>query len=354
MPEPLAAIRLNACRFIQNILLLSLLLIALTGCQSARYFTQAARGQLELLQLRQPVAVLLNDTNLSPNLRHSFLLTEQICQFAASQLHLPADSHYQHYVDLDRPYVVWNVHASPEFSLKAKTWRYPIVGRLTYRGFFDAKAAQDCAARLKRKQFDVYIEGVETYSTLGWFRDPLLSTFIHHPKTVLAEILFHELAHQKLFAAGKTDFNEAFATATAEEGVRRFLRATGDLDALQRFETATLRQRQFIALIADTRQLLQELFLLPLPAPEMRLRKAQILHLLQDDYQRLKLQWNGFAGYDSWFAQPLNNAQLNSVATYYDLVPAFERLLANSNGDLRQFYRKARALSKQHKQSDPE
>src|SRR6185503_6251921 len=97
-----------------------------------------------------------------------------------------------------------------------------VVGRLEYRGYFDERAARREGDRLAARGFDVHVGGVAAYSTLGWFHDPVLNTFLFDEDVELAELLFHELAHQKLFIAGDTDFNEAFATAVAEEGVERW------------------------------------------------------------------------------------------------------------------------------------
>jgi predicted aminopeptidase len=234
-----------------------------------------------------------------------------------------------------------------------------VVGRLEYRGYYSEAAARRYAAKLERKGFDAYVEGVEAYSTLGWFRDPVLNTFIERRKPELAEILFHELAHQRVFAPGDTDFNEAFATAVAEEGVVRWLRAAGDPAESGNYQIGLQRNAQFVRLIMATRGALEVAYgadrsgggsssknLSDQERSRKRSQKADAIERLREDYERLKGQWGGYTGYDDWFAHSLNNAQLNTVATYYHWVPAFRRILERSGGDLDQFYKEVKGLAK--------
>jgi predicted aminopeptidase len=217
---------------------------------------------------------------------------------------------------------------------------------------------------LRKHGDDVYVGGVEAYSTLGWFKDPVLNTFIFDPDAELAEIIFHELGHQRVFARGDTDFNEAFATTVGQEGSRRWLTKKGDQEALAAYRAERQRTRDFVALISRTREKLEKLYgdertpegklkagkKTPITdVEELRRRKREIFAELQKDYVALKQSWGGNAEYDQWFAAAINNAQLNSVATYYDLVPGFERLLALNGGDLEKFYNEAERLSKMPK-----
>ena len=331
---------------LRRLALLAAALVVLTGCQTAGYYTQAIRGQGQILAHRQPIDKLLANPQTPPPLQEKLGLILRLREFAARELALPANGHYLRYVDLHRRYVVWNVEAAPPFSLKSKSWWYPIVGRLTYRGYFSEAAAQRYAATLARRDLDVSVEGIEAYSTLGWFADPVLSSFIHHDGPELAEIIFHELSHQRLFIVGDTDFNEAFATAVAEEGVRRWLRSQGGTEALEQYEAGLRRHRQFLQLIAETRGELESLYRTGKPAAELKERKAVILAGLRVRHQQRKGEWGGANDYDGWFAPPLNNARLNTVATYYDLVPAFQRRLAANGGNLEKFFREIKTLAK--------
>ena len=325
------------------------------------YYGQAIRGQCQIIKQRRPITELLSDTNTPALLRNRLQLVTQIRAFADEELKLPADDHYTRYADVGRPFVVWNVHAAPELSFEAKSWWYPLVGRLDYRGYFSEAGAQRYAAELRAEGFEVFVGGVDAYSTLGWFQDPVLNTFVFEEDVELAELLFHELAHQRLFVSGDTDFNEAFATAVAEEGLRRWMLAGNDAAAWQSYENRCRRQDQFIRLLLAARKELEVVYgeqseeddglkdrrpRVQATADWQRTEKRRVIERLRRDYQALKMEWQGYEGYDGWFEGPLNNAQLNTVANYYELVPAFRRLLALCDGHLERFYREAKALGK--------
>ncbi len=327
-----------------------------TGCSTSSYYLQAVRGHLEIVSRQRPVAEVMADPRTEAAVSNKLRLVLELRDFAADELGLPVDGHYRRYADLGRRFVVWNVHAAPEFSLKAKAWWYPMVGRLKYRGFFSESAAHQLAQQLSEQGQEVYVGGVEAYSTLGWFRDPVLNTFLHHAPEDLAEILFHELAHQRLFVSGDTDFNEAFATAVGQEAAQRWLRRTGRNEALERYQRAQRRESEFVSLVQATRRKLGELYRLhPIqleahPDNELieaiRRRKAAILDELRRDHARLRQSWGGMSPYAAWFDGPLNHAQLNTVATYFDWVPGFQKLLSHCGGDLPRFYEEVRKLGR--------
>ncbi len=345
--------------------ILVLAALALSGCQTLSYYGQAIKGHYQIVAQQNRIEKLLADPQTSALLRAKLQLVQGMRVFAARDLKLPVDGHYEKYADVQRRFVVWNVEAAPEFSLEARTWWYPFVGSLEYQGYFSERGAKRYAARLRKKGYDVCVGGVEAYSTLGWFRDPVLNTFIFNDEPDLAETIFHELAHQRVFASGDTDFNEAFATTVGQEGARRWLRAKGDQAGSERYEARVLRTRQFARLVAGTREQLQALYgdvrtaqgnlkatgkARATPPDQLRRQKRQLLELLQEEYQNLKAeQWGGDTEYDDWFARELNNAKLNSVAAYYDLVPAFEHLLTQEGGDLERFYQAVRKLARHPK-----
>lgn len=315
------------------------------GCNTVHYYHQAAAGQYEVFSRQEKITSLLARTNTPPELRGKLELVLRLREFAERELHLKTGGHYAKYADLGRPYVVWNVYAAPEFSVEPKRWWYPIVGKLKYRGFFAEADARACAAELAKEGYDVHVGGAEAYSTLGYFKDPVLNTFIHHPPADLAETLFHELAHQRLFASGDTDFNEAFATAVGEEGARRWLAQYGDATMRAEYEQDLQRQRQFVALVLQARDELKKTYETGGADESKRAAKEQVIARLRSDYEQLKISWNGYRGYDGWFQRPINNARLNTVATYFTLVPAFQQLLAKHGGDLPAFYAAAKAVA---------
>ncbi len=330
-------------------------LIALPGCQSIGYYGQAIKGQCGIYFGQRSIEAMLADPNTSANLKEKLGLVLQLREFAERELKLKANGHYLNYADLNRRFVVWNVNAAPEFSLEPKKWWYPVVGSLKYRGYFSEKRARKYGGALEKDGYDVFVGGVEAYSTLGWFRDPVLNTFIHNTPADLAEIIFHELAHQRVFAKGDTDFNEAFATAFAEEAVRRWLQTIGNTNALQQYLVSQQRTEQFVAMIDQARAQLKALYgdaeegkggATAVPDNQKRQEKKRIIADLKNRYAALKSEWGGYAGYDAWFARPINNAQLNTIATYYDLVPEFRRLIRVGGGDLEKFFDSCERLAK--------
>ncbi|HUR57824.1 MAG TPA: aminopeptidase [Opitutaceae bacterium] len=346
-------------RFGRRLFMFCALAVLITGCSTVGYYRQAAAGQYQIFARQESIQKILARPDTRPELRDKLQFVLQVREFAERELHLKTEGHYARYADLGRRHVVWNVYAAPEFSLAPKKWWYPVVGSLKYRGFFTEKDARDYGAGIAREGYDVYVGGVDAYSTLGWFKDPVLNTFIHHPPTELAETLFHELAHQRVFARGDSDFNEAFATAVGEEGVRRWLAVHGDAKSRAAYATELQRKDQFVALVMRAREQLKAIYgeeaaHAPRPRPSAgsetlvaakRAQKAEVIARLRADYEVLKASWGGDSSYDNWFKRPINNARLNTVATYYHFVPAFQQLLANHGGDLAGFYAEAKALS---------
>jgi predicted aminopeptidase len=313
------------------------------------YYGQAINGQLSILMKRQPISELIDDPHTPENLRKRLEFVLEVRRFAREKLYLPVDDHYLTYVKLNRPFVAWNVYAAPEFSLIPKTWCYPIVGCVAYRGYFSDNAALRYAGTLKKRSYDVYVGGVIAYSTLGWFDDPVFSTIMRLGRTDSAALVFHELAHQVLFAPGDTAFNESFATAVEQEGVRRWLMSLNDPRAYDDYRLKYQRYRQFINLIMRCCRRLESLYQSDLREDEKRAAKEKILRRLRMEYENLKKEWKGASDYDGWFSRPLNNAQLGSVLTYEDLMPAFLRLLQKKNGDLKQFYQACQNLAAEPK-----
>ncbi len=349
----------------KTLLLLSLVFIvaAVSGCQTIGFYSQAIKGQYQIFAHQQVIDKLIADPQTPAKLRTQLELVQQLRAFAKDQLKLPVDGHYRKYSDVHREYVVWNVQAAPEFSLQPRTWWYPLVGSLEYRGYFSEKGARHYAAGIAKKGDDIYVDGVEAYSTLGWFKDPILNTFIGRREPDLAEVIFHELGHQRVFARGDTDFNEAYATTVGQEGARRWLRASGKTNLLEKYEAELRRNDQFVHLIMSTREQLEKVYgdtldqdgkvkaaaTPPASPAELKQAKERIFADLRANYQKLKASWGGYPGYDEWFGRELNNAQLNTIANYYDFLPAFERVLAMNGNDMEKFYVEVERLSKMNK-----
>jgi predicted aminopeptidase len=351
--EPDSNIRVDSCPFVVERLCHGLKWFALLmlvsvagGCST--YYGQAIRGQWQLLSDTESIPRLIARTNTAPQLREKLELVLSLREFAERELKLKPNGHYRSYVDVGRRFVVWNVYAAPEFSLEDKTWWYPVVGSLSYRGYFREDLARTYGERLASKGWDVHVGGIEAYSTLGWFRDPVLSTFIHQSPPDLAETIFHELAHQRVFVKGDTEFNEAFATAVAQAGVRRWLSESGNAAARVGYERDKRIEAEFVALLAQTRGELQVLYTQTnaLTTEQLRASKAAAFERMQQRRAALKQSWGGARDYDNWFCQPLNNALLNTVDTYHHLVPSFAELLRRQAGDWEAFYREVKRLGR--------
>jgi len=326
--------------------LLSAVLIPLMGsCSTGHFFLQAAKGQFEILSRSRPLAVVKNDPATPPNIRSQLILAERLVEFAGNELSLHPGTAYSAYADLGREHVLWNIFAAPELSLTAKEWRYPIVGKLDYRGYFKETSARQVAQDLEDDGYDTVVGGVDAYSTLGWFRDPLLNTFIEDREILLAELIFHELTHRRLFRKGETAFNEALATAVSYEGVRRWLQAEGKSDQLADYALLLTRRAEFYAHVERTSGELRALYASSRTRAEKLRHKTELLAALQDDFRTLHRRW-GSRGGDYWLAKPLNNAHLVASATYREHLPLFGNLLKIHHQNLDRFFRAAKKLPK--------
>ncbi|HEY6512843.1 MAG TPA: aminopeptidase [Burkholderiaceae bacterium] len=320
-----------------------------SGCSSLGYIGQSVGGHLDLMQRARPVDQWLADGATGEPLKRKLALSQRMREFAVHELHLPDNASYTRYADIGRSAVVWNVVATPELSLTLKTWCFPVMGCVAYRGYFDKAGADALATQLRNEALEVDVYGVPAYSTLGWTNwlggDPLLSTFINWPDPEVARLVFHELAHQVVYAADDTAFNESFAVAVERIGGTRWLAIEGDAQALHEFQAMQERREEFRALTLKTRTALQALYTSALPDADKRRRKAELFETMRTDYARLKSErWGGFAGYDAFMARA-NNASLAVQGAYNDLVPDFERLFRRLGGDFDAFYAEVKRLA---------
>lgn len=316
----------------------------LGGC-GAGYYWQASMGHLELMRQRRPVAAVIEDPQTPATVRAKLGIASQALEFAHATLALPDNGSYSVYADTGRPFVVWNVVAAPEFGLAPRTWCFPVAGCISYRGYFDEQQAEEFAAALSVDGDDVFVGGVAAYSTLGRFRDPLLNTMIGYSDEQMAGLIFHELAHQRIYVRDDSSFNEGFASFVEEHGVRAWLEARGADDRLCRYRLSLARRGLVEALLAEYRDRLGALYGRDLDAAEARRRKARVFEELANDYRELRAAWAAPPHYDHWFDGTMNNARLAAFATYDEHVPAFAALLDEAGGDLQAFYGRAEALA---------
>ena len=317
--------------------------LALSSCQTLHFYGQAVSGQFEILAKSRSNKSVMADPGCPLRLRSQLASVEEIRSFASNRLSLPGDESYGRYTDLGRKHVVWVLYAAPEFSLEPKTWFYPAIGEMDYRGYFHETDTTDLASQLRKDGYDVYIGGVDAYSTLGWFHDPILNTFVDYPDIDLAETIFHELTHRKVFHRGDTVFNESLANVVAEEGVRRWLKSQGRTADLRKYEGRLVRRREFYQEIEIARARLKALYASGETASVMRTRKAAILEKLRDQFRELRRRWGGH-GLESWLEEDLNNGHIVSLDLYFQQMPHFEKQLADCGGDLKLFFKKADQL----------
>jgi predicted aminopeptidase len=328
-----------------RLLAVALIGATLPGC-ALGYLTQAAQGQWRLMRARRPIEQVIADPAASPDLKARLRVVQDARDFAVSDLGLPDNRSYRSYSDLKRPYVVWNVVATPEFSVEPQRWCFPFTGCLSYRGYFRESDARRMADALAARGNDVMVGGVTAYSTLGHFADPVLNTMLRYGDLGLVSTIFHELAHQLIYVRGDSEFNESFAVSVEQEGLRRWLAARGRSVELQDYLARHQSEQLIVDVFADARRQLATVYASS-PAPpidEQRERKHAILSATGEQVLAVERQFKVRSGYDQWISDGLNNAHLASVGTYFDCVPGFQRLLAANGGSLPAFYAAVRKM----------
>ena len=325
-------------------------MLALTGCSGCTtvgYYAQAINGHFDLMQKRQSLSKLMTSENTDPELKRKLGLLRDAREYAVSELQLPDNDSYSTYVETGKRYVTWNVVATQEFSMQPKTWCFPVAGCVSYRGYFAEEDAESYRQELIQQGFDTQLGGASAYSTLGWFEDPLLDTMLRGSDIRLVSLLFHELAHQVVYVKDDSSFNEAFASFVEQEGARLWLESNGDTDKIPGYNAFLKRQIDFNQLLQDTRVNLVKLYKQDLPDEQKRERKKAVFDTMRDNYAQLKEQeWEGYTGYDNWFARPMNNARLVSVATYRKWIPAYAALFEEQGRDFSAFFERVTELSK--------
>jgi predicted aminopeptidase len=317
----------------------AVLVFGVTGCTTVSYYAESLSGHVKLMAARQDVGKLIDDPATPEKLRARMASARDIRQFAVDQLALPDNNSYRSYVDVGPDAVTWAVFAAPEFSLMPQAWCFAVFGCVPYRAYFSKKSAAELAVELQGQGLDVQVSGVTAYSTLGWSSDPLLSTMFSGDETYLASLVFHELAHQRVYVNDDAAFNESFAVAVETSGVRKWLHAAGHTAGLRRYEAERKRRAEFVALVSRTQDELRHVYDGPGTAEQKRAAKTAAIETLRTRYRQMRDgRWRGYRGYDAWFDAPINNAKLAAVAVYGDQVTAFLRLFDLCSGDYPLFY----------------
>jgi len=340
----------NPGRFTRRIGVMMLLAASTLGfgaCSHFAYYHQAVSGHMDIMSRREPVDAVIADASTSPELADRLARARDLREFGSRELSLPDNGSYRSYVDIGRDVVTWNVFAVPELSLTPKQWCFPVAGCVAYRGYFREEDAWKYARRLAGEGWDVHVGGAAAYSTLGWFDDPLLNTVVDRGEASMAGVIFHELAHQRLYIDGDTSFNESFAVAVQQAGVQRWLASQGSQAQIKGYQRYLRIRQEFVALVRWTREALAEIYEGDEGDDQMRRRKAEVLANMRRSHEALKETWGGYPGYDPWFDGDINNARLLSVSLYGDKVAAFLDLLEACRGDFARFYARGQEIGAQ-------
>jgi predicted aminopeptidase len=325
--------------------------LCLSGCSSLGYYWHTATGHLKVMSTAKPVKEWLDNGETPERLKQRLALSQRIRDYAVAELKLPDNPSYRRYADLRRSAVVWNVVAAPAYSMTLRNWCFPVTGCVTYRGYFDENLALLEAGELAEQGYESNVYQVPAYSTLGLMNwaggDPLLNTFIYYPEGELARLIFHELAHQVVYAKDDTMFNESFATAVERLGSARWLAGRASEAARTEYADFDARRSQFRTLALATRNRLQHIYETT-RGDERDALKLAALKQFREEYVQLRARWGGdparYRGFDRW-VERANNASFGVQAAYDELVPGFEALFEREGRDWQRFYDAVKRLA---------
>ncbi|MCZ6871909.1 MAG: aminopeptidase [bacterium] len=315
---------------------LTLCVLFLNGC-GVGYLWHVTAGQMSLLSRQQPVEEVLQSTTLSDQEEKKVRLILAARSFAIEQLGMDASNSYTTFVQIDGLYVSYNLSAAPKDALQPYIWRFPIVGRLPYKGFFNKEKAIREQRKLDAQGYDTYVRGVRAYSTLGYFDDPILSSMLRSHDFTLINTIIHELLHQTVWIKGNVSFNESLANFIGEKGTIAYLaRRYGETSAeLQHYRDMRADAAVFRAYMRALIDRLETLYQLPLSVEEKRKRREPLFAAAKRNYSTVFPQMKT-TYYRRYFErQTLNNAVLLSFRRYNRNMSYFDDTLAAHGGDLR-------------------
>ena len=311
----------------------ALLLVAAAGC-SPFYVIKQGYGQAKVLLARRPVEDLSADPKTSDRTRAKLKLIAEVRQFGEARLGLARTQSYETYVDLEGRAVSYILTACPADSVEPKTWTFPIVGTVPYLGYFDPDDALAERDRLRKQGYDVSIRPASAYSTLGWFSDPVFSSFMDWPAHQLANTILHETTHATVWIPGEVSTNESFADIVGEEGALLFLaeRFGPDSPELRAALHAREDQARFRAFILGLHADLKRTFALDIPRAEKIHMKAAVMDLHRRRFRTLTFH---SPRYRTFPAQEWNNALVASQAVYGSGAPLWRAAYEGQGSDVR-------------------
>lgn len=317
----------------------------ISSCSSISYVSHVTGGQIDLLWKRKNIEELLLRDDLSPGLRERLMLTQKVRLFAEESLQLPVGNAYTSYSDLERPYALWNVYAAPALSMESYAWCLPFAGCIAYRGYYEKHLAEKEANRLKVKGLDVKVGGVRAYSTIGYFNDPVLNSFIETDEVYFIELLIHEIAHRKFYVKDDTTFNENFATAVGQIGAELWYTRLNDRQKFENYQVSKKNFKQVVTFLLRYKNQLHRLYQDNDLEKEVKMqRKELIIKNMIEKYEEFKHDNNIDNRYDYWVST-MNNATFSTLANYQELVPNFIALFQQVGQNWQKFYQEVERIS---------
>ena len=319
----------------------------LTGCETP-YYWHLINGQTCILLGRQPINELLTDPNLEPDTRQKFEFLQAVLVFARDDIGLATSSNYTYYFDTKGEPVGWNTSASPPDRFEPFLWKFPVVGKLPYKGFFDIEFGRRERDHLQAQGLDAILTPISAYSTLGFFSDPVFSPMLDYPEDGLANLILHELTHATIYAEGHTDYNESLATFVGESGSLDFLAEyfgpnTKLIENVRRRRDTEARFSSFLNRVITS---LDSLYKLGLPKDSVLTKREEIFSHAKEIYKSMKdevLDGN-FDGFLQW---KVNNARLLSYRRYHGKREVFEKIHSLKNENLSEALQVFKACAKE-------
>ena len=319
----------------RRLVLLFVVAVALSllavSCRSS-YLGQAITGHMKIMRSRQPIEKILAQENLDPQVRQKLQMVIEVQAFARKELALPESKSYTVFSQIETDYPGWNVYCAPRFSTRPKRWCYPVAGCVVYHGYFRRELAVQFAKKMESKGYDVHMAPFTGYSTLGWFKDPLLSSQLRYDSIGLAGLIIHELAHERYYKAGDSEFSESFAVTVERNGVLRWLNSLGRTDLIENVVKEWETEDQHVARMLKAKEALNEIYNGQSDTIRMLQLKDSIFQHLADDL--------GIKN------KKLNNAFLIPISTYHSSIPLFQQLFDSADGDFGEFYKLVEGLGK--------
>lgn len=324
---------------------LTTLTLLLSGCQLG-YYMNSARNQFSMMASRIPVDEALEKSQLTEAQKNKLRLSQQAREFAFHDLHLKQTKNYDSYIDLKRPYVTWVVNAAYKWKLKNYEWSYPIVGDMPYKGFFSEQEALAEAAALEKEGLDTNVRGVSAYSTLGWFKDSILSSMLRYKDHDLVNTIIHEIVHTTVYIKSNSDFSERLAVFIGGKGTEMFYRKLEGPDSatVKMIKSENEDDKLFSVFISDQIKNLETWY---------KSNSDQNEKIRQEQFDKIKTAFKSEMSskfksdsYQKFTEKKINNATLGLFRTYMEDLSDFEKLYSKCGENMDQFIEKIKTLEK--------